>query len=238
MEIDILTVAATILTAGGGGAVVAYGLFKRLSDSWLEAKFAERLEAFRHEKAKELERLRAEIDGALKAQVRYQERQFEACIQVWNALKDAQSKLLSSISPLQQYADIRGMDDSARREYLGSLELPQWQVTDILNASDVQEHFKKTINRLRLHNASVAFSEFDQITRSYELFFVPETFELIRSVCDAMHSSLVAKEIGLQAGDHKMVRDAWKTYEEECVPKVKLLVSQFRELLTVAGSSE
>ena len=75
--------------------------FGSLGRGWLEAQFSRQLEAFRHDKAKEIEHFRAEIDGELKARIRLQEKQFEAILRTWESLKTAQENLLCSISPLQ-----------------------------------------------------------------------------------------------------------------------------------------
>ena len=231
MEIDILSVLLSVIGAGGGGALVAYSLFRRFGDAWLQAKFNEKLEAYRHDRATELERLRTDIDGALQARVRLQEKQFEACLTIWNALKDAQSKLLVSISPLQQYTDIQRMSEEARTEYLSSFDLQTWQVNEIMAAENSQKLFEKTINWMRFNAAAKAFSEFDRVTRSYELFFEPETFALIRSLADAMHSSLVSKEMAIEDIDRKLGVEAWRKYDKECVPLVKALIPKLQELI-------
>lgn len=233
MDTDLQSLFWTVLTAGGGGAVVAYGVFKNLAGGWLEAQFSKRLEAFRHDKAKELEHLRAEIDGALSARIRLQERQFEAMLSVWEALKIAQEKLLISISPLQQYSDLSKMDQAAREEYLRTFDLQVWQEKEILEASNVQASFSQMIDRMRFSEAAAAFGEFDRETRSKELFFDPETFELVRSVCDKMHGALVSREIGFdEAGAGGFRRQAWDEYDKECVPLIKKLVSEFRSRMT------
>lgn len=56
-----------MLAYGGGSAVVAYLLFQRLGKTWIENKFAQRLDQLRHQQALELQRLRVEIpDGRSK----------------------------------------------------------------------------------------------------------------------------------------------------------------------------
>lgn len=233
MDLDVVSIATALLAAGGGGAAVAFGLFRKMGSSWLDAKFAQKLEAFRHDRAKEMERLRAEIDGALRARVRFQERQFDACLEIWNSLKETQSKLLVSISPLQQYSDLRRMSDEARLEYLNSFDLQKWQLEEILKADDIQKSFQKMVDGRRFSDAAKAFSDFDRATRSNELFFEPELYKLLRSICDKMHSSLVAKEIAISESDHKMSREAWTEYDKECVPLVHELVAEMRKILNV-----
>ena len=232
MEPNLQSVIVTLLTAGGGGAVVAFGVFKSLGNGWLEAQFSKKLEAFRHEKAKELEHLRAEVDGALSARIRLQEKQFDAILDIWDSLKNAQNKLLVSISPLQQYSDLGRMDDDAKEEYLSSFDLQVWQKKEILSSGDVQRSFSQMVDRKRFSEAATAFSVFDKASRSNELFFEPKTHELVRSICDKIHGSLVSREIAIDDADRTMGRQAWDEYNKECVPLIKKLVSEFRRLLT------
>jgi hypothetical protein len=222
----------TLITAGGGGAIVAFALFRWLGTTWLETKFSERLEAFRHEKAKELERLRADIDGSLQVRLRFQERQFESTVVVWDALKSTQVKMVSCLSPLQQYSNISQMDDDARAEYLSSFDLQKWQEREILGASDAQEIFMKMVDRKRFGEAAKAFSEFDQIVRSKELFFNLEVYAILRSITDEMHNALITKEMALDDPDRRLSREAWDIYEKKCNPKIGEFSAIGRTLLS------
>ena len=231
MEFDLYEILMSVLYAGGGGAAIALAIFRGLGKGWLSTQFERQLESFRHDKAKELEKLRAEIDGELNARIRLQEKQFEAIVGVWEALKSAQEKLLVSISLFQQYSDIRGMDDEDRDEYLGAFGLKNWQLKEILSAVDVQKAFQQTVDRKRFSEAATAFNEFDRKTRASELFFETETFAQIRLVCDKFNSSLVSRELGLEPGEHKMRREAWDEYDKFAVPEITKLVAELRKQL-------
>jgi hypothetical protein len=52
----------TLVLAGGGISAIAYGLFRFFGERWLNAKFEERLAAYKHAQQKELEHLRLEIN--------------------------------------------------------------------------------------------------------------------------------------------------------------------------------
>lgn len=43
---QILKLVGTVALYGGGSAVVAYYIFRHLGKSWIDARFAERLELF------------------------------------------------------------------------------------------------------------------------------------------------------------------------------------------------
>lgn len=228
----------TILAAGGGGAVVAYLVFKSLGTAWLEGKFAEKLESFRHEKAKELERFRAEIDGSLKSQDRFDERHLEGVLEIWDALKFAQQKTLATVSPIQQYANLRGMTDETLDDLLSEFSLKAWQIDSVKNASDRQEEFTRIINLKRFGEAGIAFNSLDKITRSHELFFDEETFGFIREVLDKLHSTLIEKELALEDVDRRQGHKAWQTYENDFVPASIELTKLFRRSWRKRSSPE
>src|ERR1700729_4202931 len=77
-----------VLSASAGGAV-AFGLFRFLGKSWVESKFAERLEAFKHQQALEIQRLRVEIESMLSGALKLQELEFEVLPEAWKRLDDA-----------------------------------------------------------------------------------------------------------------------------------------------------
>ncbi|MDI3335279.1 hypothetical protein QKW60_02575 [Defluviimonas aestuarii] len=231
MDVDVAKLFWAIVSAGGGGAVVAYYVFRHFGETWLDSKFSQKLEMFRHSNAKDLEKLRAEIDGSLKAQVRLQERQFESLRDIWDSLKDAQTKIVASLSPLQSYADLRKMDNDAREEYMDSFALQAWQKKEVLGSTNIQEAFTAMIDRLRLSEAIAAFTKFDALVRRNELFFPEEIYSKLRDVADAMHSSLVDKDIALESKDRKMSLTAWNTYDKKCNVGVSEFVGIARKLL-------
>lgn len=231
MQVDIANVVLNILLASGGATIVAYQVFKMLGSSWLENKFGEKLEAFRHEKAKELEKLRADIDGSLRARLRLQERQFESVVSIWDDLKSAQEKLAILLSPLQSYSDIRRMDDEARSEYIQSFDLQEWQKREILSSEDIQKSFSSMIDHRKFVEAVNAFNAFDRATRSSEIFFSEEAFLKLRLITVSMHSALVDKELSLNDSDRKLSLSAWETYEKDCIPKISEFASFARKFL-------
>ena len=85
----ILTyLSAAILAVGGFGAII-YWLFKLLAAKWLDAKFAERLSAYKHTQQKELEQLKFEISALLGRTVKLHQREFDVLPEAWGLLTDA-----------------------------------------------------------------------------------------------------------------------------------------------------
>ena len=62
---ELLRAIELVVVAGGGLVGIAYAMFKRLGEKWLDAKFDERLAAYKHEQQKGLEQLRFKINTLL-----------------------------------------------------------------------------------------------------------------------------------------------------------------------------
>jgi len=83
---QVLRFFGEVILYGGGSAAVAYLLFRHLGQGWIEARFAERLEAFKHEQAKELQRLKVEVESLLSGALKIQDREFAVLPEAWHKL--------------------------------------------------------------------------------------------------------------------------------------------------------
>lgn len=225
---QLANVALTILTAGGGGAVVAFTLFRFLGKAWLESKFAAQLESFRSEKAKEFEQFRSDLDGLKKSQERYRTQQLEGIESIWIDLKDAQTRVLATVSMIQSYPDIRWAEDERRKAVFDRYELEEWQVRSIMQADDQQDELRGILDRKRFAEAGQAFARLDTTTRRFELFFDEGDFQEIRQVLDKLHDVLVHREIYLEVDGNSERRKAWELYDQEFIPMSKELTKLFR----------
>src|SRR3989442_1732393 len=85
----ILKFIGEVVLYGGGSAACAYLLFQFLGKSWIENKFAQRLEAYKHQQQLELQHLKVEIESMLSGALKMQEREFQVLPEAWKKLDDA-----------------------------------------------------------------------------------------------------------------------------------------------------
>lgn len=218
-----------IISAGGGGAIVAFAAFRWLGSTWLESKFAQSLEAFRHEKAKDLERLRFEMDALQKGKARFKEREFESIIQIWDALKQAQVKVTALLSPLQQYGNVRYMEEGDLAEYFESLSLKNWERREIIAADDRQKAFMKVMDQRRFSEAAEAYNEFSNLLIRFEILISVDVVARLKEIRDKFHEALVSKELALAHSDWKLGSEAWLKYDKECLPLITDLTEKARK---------
>ena len=237
MPVDLQSFLWSVLGVGGGAAAVAYFLFKKLGESWLDAKFSERLEAFRHEKAAELERLRAEIDGSLRAKVRHQEREFTVLSDCWDLMNVAFGATQSYISPFQQYQDIGRMSADMRREYLGRIEMLESQRNEILSSSDPTKEFVQVYKLIKNNAANNAIAEFNNCVYRNEIFIDFEIAEYFKSIIKSLRSAVMNKELSSELKEHKLGTEAWQEIENVIHPKILEITSKLRSRIGSYGSN-
>lgn len=134
-----------IVVAGGGLSLIVYGTFKLLAQKWLETKFSERLESYKHEQQKQLEQLRFKINALLDRATKLHQQEYEVLPEAWALLNDAFWKANSFVSPYRQYPDLNKMTATHLTEFLESSTLNGWEKEEVLAASDKTDYYIKRI---------------------------------------------------------------------------------------------
>jgi hypothetical protein len=136
---------------GGGIAVIgifvaaAYGLFKKFSEKWLDAKFAERSEAMRHEQQKELEALRIQCARLIDRATKLNQREFDVIPEAWSRLCEAYERTRSLVASIQTYPDIDNMTSEQRNEFIDQCKLAQWEKKELDASEKKTEYYRKKI---------------------------------------------------------------------------------------------
>lgn len=228
MPFDLQGFVWSVLGAGGGAAVIAYLLFKQLGESWLDARFSERLEAFRHEKAAELEKLRAEIDGTLRAKIRHQEKEFIVLSECWDLMNVAFGAAHSLISPLQQYQDVGRMSDEMCREYLDGIEMLESQRIEILQSSNRMREFTRVYDYVKLNRANSAVMEFNNCIFRNEIFIDDDITTDFTSMVRSLRSAIDDKALSRHLNDPGLGSKAWQEIEDVASPKIIEIAAKLR----------
>src|SRR6266849_6971153 len=129
---EVLKTLGSILAAGGGGAVVAWGIFAKFSDGWLAEKFAKRLETFKHEQAKELEHLRHTITSLFSRISKIHEKEFEVLPTAWHKLHQAYGRVSHVCSALKQTPDLDQMNTKLFEAFVADYKLHEARKKDLL----------------------------------------------------------------------------------------------------------
>ena len=78
----------SVVVSGGGAAALILWACKNFGVKWLDAQFAKRLEAFKHEQAKEIEGMRRQVQWEFSRISKIHEREFEILPKAWLLLHE------------------------------------------------------------------------------------------------------------------------------------------------------
>jgi hypothetical protein len=226
---QLLATIGQFVLQGGIAAALAFFVFRFLGEKWIEGKFQKNLENYRHEHAKELQRLRVEIDSSLDEIIRFQEKEFSMLSETWDALNDLFRSVHTLISPFQSYQDINRMSDKMASEYLDQFELLKSQKAEILASSNRSEKWVETYDYIRLNRAIKDYRKFSHIITRSSIFFDSATEDKLHNLRKKMNKSISSYEVGKESKDHKLGKMAWDSLNDEIEPEVNALKDDLRE---------
>jgi hypothetical protein len=224
-------IASHILVYGTGSAATAFALFRWLGKSWIENKFAQRLEQFRHEQALDLQRLRVEIDAMLSGALKLQEKEFSVLPEAWQMLDEAHGLVSWLASPIQQYADVSRMTAVQLEEHLGDASFTESQKDEVRNAHDRANVYQHLVFLYRLQKVKISISALRNHIARNGIFLTSEIEEKFTKLTTLYWSAILSIEIGREADDFSMVREGWKEIENQAEPLYRALKLQIQNRL-------
>jgi len=229
-----------VVLYGGGSAAVAFLLFQYLGKGWIDARFSEQLEAFKHEQAKELQRMKIEVESLLSGALKIQEREFTILPDAWHKLNEAYSVTTWLVSPMQQFPAVGKMDDDELDEFLAGSELTETQKSRVRSSSGWKsrdDEYQSIIFWHRLHRAKAAVGELQNYTISHGLFLPPSMKQQFSEIRPLLWNALIAVEVGHESEDYKMRSDAWKELQAQAEPLHKAIEAAIEHRLHSHGKS-
>lgn len=196
----------------------AYALFKFFGEKWLTQKFAERLEAYKAEQTRELERLRHRINGVFDRTKRLHDKEFEVLPDIWAKIVDARDWAGSYMALFKQYADVGSMSDSDLDEFLATTRFSEGQKRDIKNASNRQNAYVRYFERYRHADAMDKLREASVSLSKHGIFVVPEVREDMKKLIELIHSAVIEHQINDEHAVHPRMRESADKLKAEGEP--------------------
>ncbi|NDP48543.1 MAG: hypothetical protein GZ085_09190 [Sulfuriferula multivorans] len=224
-----------MLAYGGGSAVIAYLLFQYFGKTWIENKFAQRLDQLRHQQALELQRLRVEIDALLSGVLKLQEKEFSVLPEAWGKLDEAHGLVALLVSPMQRYDNVDEMKGAQLEEFLASTEFTESQKDEIRNSRSKGRTYQDILFWYRLHEVKKAFGDLQSFIARNGIFLPQELEEKFTRISELLWSAVISKEVGHEAKDWKMQSEGWKKIKEETEPLYKSIKNDIQARLQSHG---
>ncbi len=208
---QILTIIAAVVTAGGGIGVIVYLALRFFAQKWLENRFAQSLEAFRHRQQQELERLRLQINTQLDRVTKLHQHEFEALPQAWALITDSYYGAVAVTSSFQSYPDLDRMAPAELDQFIRECSLEEWQKDELKSVSEKTRYYIQKITWRRLSEArSVSFEARSFVTK-HGIFMQREIIKEFERLDDMIFKALIEKQFNEEYPEPPLKRDDQKT---------------------------
>lgn len=225
---DYLT---ALLVFGGGPVAISYGIFRYLTKKWIESKFAAQLEFERHEHSKELQELKKKLDSQLSRAIKVQDREFEVLRDAWDYLQDAESHASALLSTVQSHPDLSKLNAARFNEFLANSRLSSAHQTEVRDAPDPTDHYRKLIFWYDLHDAKQAYVKYRSHVTKNTIFLRTELCILFEKMSSVIWDGLISREIGEESHDVKFWIEASRKMRDNLNPLKEELQEAVRQIL-------
>lgn len=192
------------VAAGGGGAVIAFGIIRAFGEKWLDTKFAGRLQDLRHEHERQMESVRLETSRSLDRSTRLSEREFEVSAEAWALVFEAYVRTMGALPGLRHQEDFSKLSDELARLVAKKNDFEDWEIVELL-ARPVQDRNSYFGERKRVHelrDAKVAVREASNYLSRKALFVEKSVHDRLDSFIHWAWKAIVAREIIMEIGAH------------------------------------
>jgi hypothetical protein len=224
---QLLAIVGGVAAVGGGLYAVIYLAFKTFAGKWLEHKFAQNLEAFRHRQQQEMEQLRFQINAQLDRLTKLHQHEFEALPSAWALMVDSYYKAAALTSPLQTYPDLDRMSTEQVDQFVTECPLLEWQKEELRHTSGKTSYYSKAIFWNRLNDARRVSLEARNFIAKSGIFIQRSIVEKMEKLDDMVFSALTEKEFNEA---HGII--PFKLTDQEALHKEgKVLLKELEELV-------
>ena len=226
----------SFIAAGGGSALIAWGLFKHFGKSWIGHQFA-----------KDLEVAKTEISLLASRRMKLHDKEYEVFPELWARLIKASNSLSASIASLKTMPNFSRKSDEDIREWVDHRDLTEEEKSYFFESQDKVEAFDRIIEYRNISDAEKCFDEYRQYLQANRIFLSPEIKGKFDQIEALLRKSWAAKKVDLShqgnTGGTDFLMKALDLFEDEVKPlmsKLELLVQNklFPEIKTKSGGTK
>lgn len=208
---QIFSALGQLVAAGGGGALVAFAIFRYLGKSWIE-----------HELAKDLESAKSELGLLAARRMKLHDREYVVFPEVWDKLNKASESLGRSVSSMTFSPDFARMSEPEIANWVAESDLSDDEKKYFAREHDKGRAHSRIIEWRRLVESRKAFEAFHDCFQSNRIFIRPAIKEKLVRIDDLINESWIAKKMDWEGysrgGDTNWLLKAYDTYRKEIQP--------------------
>lgn len=200
-----------LITAGGGGALVAYGLFKILGKGWIENLLA-----------KDLEVAKSEISLLAARKMKLHDREYVVFPEVWAKLNKAFASLGNALFSFREIPDLGRLSEEELQTWVDRSDLSDDEKGYLTGEKDKFRAYSRILDWRCLLQANRDFVDFHTHLQANRIFLSPEIKEKLDQIGSLLREAWVAKKMDWDG--HKLnegksfLREAYEKYDKQARP--------------------
>ncbi len=210
----IVNIFVSIVTVFSTG----YLFFMFLGKKWLEEKFSKRLEAYKHEQAKELEDMKFSINSQFNRITKIHEKEIEILPIAWMKLILVTQKLTILTSPLKQYPNFIGNSPEETNKIVDATAFTEDRKTRIKNSTNKLESYQDAQLYFELSETYDASADFNSFIENNSIFLTTEIKNRFKEVNTIIRKTILDKQFGHEDNNRTMIRSTYNVIEKEVYP--------------------
>lgn len=218
--VDWPTLFTGILAAGGGGAAIAFAMFRFLGSKWIDARFADQLERSRQDHATATEHLKFQFANVLDRSQKLNQREFETLPDVWLKADEAFVATLYLVDPLRSHPDFSYVGDIELEEWIADVDIPAPHKRLIMDAPQQERNsiYTKVMKTNEQFKADVAMRDYLNVLSRGSIYLHPDTYRKLNEFADKIAATVRERRIALQfpreRGDPPHPDDATRAFRK------------------------
>ena len=210
-----------VVLAGGGGALVAFLLFKFLGKSWLQ-----------HELAKDLETAKSEIALVLSRRMKLHDQEYIVFPEIWAKLGKAYASLGNAVVSFRSIPNFKIYSHEEFSEWLVRNDFTEDEQRFLVAATDKSAAYCKILDFRDLSKAHTDFVDFSNYFKANRIFLQNDIKRKLDEVRDLMWSAWVDRKMDLDGhsigSEKSFLVSAYETYEKKANPVINEIEESFQ----------
>ncbi|MFQ5356706.1 MAG: hypothetical protein ACE5DY_09540 [Mariprofundaceae bacterium] len=200
-----------VIVAGGGGAAIAFGLFKFFGQNWLK-----------HQLAKDLEMAKSEISFHAAKRRKLYDKEYEVFPEIWARLSDAKATLQAALMEFRTMPDFNRISGEDFMKWLESTDLEDEEKEEMVASTDRMFLFNRILDYRSLRRAEESFFEFQTYLQKNRIFLSPDIREKFDEIKNLLRKAWAARKTDVrldgQTGSVDFLTKALDIFNDEVEP--------------------
>jgi len=192
---EILKVVGGLAAIGTTTVGLAYLVFRIFTTKWIDHRFSERLEAFKHQQNQEIEHLRFRINTMMDRNVKLHQREFDVLPETWTLLTEAFFTIEPIAIGFQQYPDLDRMAEDHLDEFLEKSLLTAVQRAELKSAPKKVEYYRDVKAAHDLNHAVDAYNHFHRTLCKNGIFIIEELKRKFTEIDGLLKEAIIERQL-------------------------------------------